>query len=154
VSIVNRSGVRAPLSLIRAGVQAALENHGSRAGSVSVLLTDDVEVRELNRSFRSIDSATDVLTFPLDEVPGQRQLGDIAISMDTAKMQANKRGISLENEVATLAIHGALHLVGFDDEEEEDREAMILAMNGVSRQLGMPEDPNWTSLTYQDEVNV
>jgi rRNA maturation RNase YbeY len=152
VSFVNRSGVRAPLGVLRSAVKFALEGSGLR-GSVSVLLTDDAEIRELNRRFREIDAATDVLTFPFED-PGSGLIGDIAISMDTAQRQAEARGVALDDELAALAAHGALHLAGLDDETEADQATMVAAMNGVLRRLGIPENPNWTSLTYELEVNV
>jgi probable rRNA maturation factor len=92
---------------------------------ISLVLTDDETIRKLNHEYRSKDSATDVLSFPLDEDPEDSggMLGDVVISMDTARAQAFEAAIRIEREVAFLFIHGLLHLLGFDHElgpEEED----------------------------------
>ncbi len=97
---------------------------------VSVLLTDDETVHRLNRSYRGHDKPTDVLSFSLREQgAGEPQyvklgleteaLGDIVISVDTAEQQARAVGVSLEHEVTHLALHGALHLLGYTDDTEE-----------------------------------
>ncbi len=92
---------------------------------ISLLITDDETVRELNRNFRGKDKATDVLSFPMGE---DDMLGDIVISADTAKRQAAEAGIPLERETAFLYIHGMLHLLGYDHETgpEEEREMFAL----------------------------
>lgn len=83
---------------------------------VNIILTDDEYVRRLNRDYRKIDSPTDVLSFSMDE---DKVWGDVYISLDTAKRQAEERGWDLETEVRFLAIHGILHLIGYNDEDEE-----------------------------------
>jgi len=88
---------------------------------VSILLTDDEEVRELNRSFRGKDYPTDVLSFSIDEeVGGKRILGDVVISVDTAKRQAGERGETLTQTINRLLIHGILHLLGYDHEKSPE----------------------------------
>lgn len=83
---------------------------------INIILTDDEYVRRLNRDYRKIDSPTDVLSFSMDE---DKVWGDVYISLDTAKRQAEERGWDLETEVRFLAIHGILHLIGYNDEDEE-----------------------------------
>ncbi len=83
----------------------------ARGGEVSIVLTDNEYIRELNRKYRSVDRATDVLAFPMDE----EILGDIVISVEKAKQQAPIYRESIENEVARLVIHGVLHLLGYVD---------------------------------------
>lgn len=114
---------------------------------VSVVFADDEYIQELNRQYRGIDKATDVLSFALDEGeepevvdgPEETLLGDIVISIETACRQAAEYGHSLERELAFLAVHGMLHLVGYDHEEDEDRAEMrrqeehILSLLGISR---------------------
>lgn len=78
---------------------------------ISVLITDDETVRELNRDYRNKDEPTDVLSFPMFE---DNILGDIIISFDTAKAMAERYDISLDSEIAFLFIHGTLHLLGYD----------------------------------------
>lgn len=114
---------------------------------VGVVFADDAYIRELNRDYRGIDAATDVLSFALDEGeepavqggPEETLLGDIVISLETAARQAEEFGHSLEREVAYLTVHGMLHLVGYDHEQEEDKAAMrrqeehVLAAVGIGR---------------------
>ena len=101
-------------------IKAAMKQQ-KKNGSVSVLITDDEEMLGLNRQFRSIDSTTDVLSFPAEE---EALFGDIAISLDRAKAQAEEYGHSLEREMAFLAAHAMLHLFGFDHEVQEEEQKM------------------------------
>lgn len=121
--------------------------HAASPRSVGVLVTDDAAMRDLNRDFRSVDAPTDVLTFPALPNPAGH-LGDLAISLDTARRQAKARGASATHELQFLAIHGTLHLLGFDDEEPDDRAAMVTEMNRVASSLGIPEDREWWSRGY------
>jgi probable rRNA maturation factor len=88
---------------------------------VSVLLCDDPYIQGLNLQYRDQDKPTDVLSFAQDDA---RYLGDIVISVETAVGQAQKAGWSVESELALLAVHGMLHLLGFDDEYEEGAKEM------------------------------
>jgi probable rRNA maturation factor len=110
-------------------------------GEVSVLFTNDAEMRMLNRRWRNIDKATDVLSFPTDgpEIPnGPRPLGDIAIGYETAFHDSETMKRPLEAHVSHLLIHGFLHLLGYDHINPEDAavmeplEAKILAGLGWS----------------------
>lgn len=101
---------------------------------VSVTFTDNEGIRELNKKFREMDKPTDVLSFPLFDFEGECEeppideiisnLGDIVISLEKAKEQADEFGHSFKREVAFLTVHSMLHLLGYDHErsEEEDRE--------------------------------
>lgn len=116
---------------------------------VSVVLCDDDYIRQLNLAYRGKDSPTDVLSFALNEGeenpitngPQENLLGDIIISLDRAVSQAEEYGHSLEREIAFLTLHGMLHLLGYDHEEEEDRREMraeeehILRLLGISRKM-------------------
>jgi len=82
---------------------------------VSVLLASDEFVHDLNLRYRGVDSATDVLSFPQED---PIVLGDIVISVETAQAQAQRASWPVDSELALLAVHGLLHLAGFDDEEE------------------------------------
>ncbi len=139
--------------LVRSITQTLL--HHQAIGKVDLLLTDDLEMRSLNQRFRGIDDSTDVLTFPayLGDLPESAEdpLGDIAISVPYAQRQAEVRGVSLTNELAMLAIHGALHLVGFDDIEDADRRMMQVEMNAMAIALGLQPDPEWSSLLHESE---
>lgn len=132
---------------------AALTDRGLPPSVVTVRLTDDDEVRELNRTFRGIDEPTDVLTFPAPQgSPGlDGILGDIAISVPYAERQAGLRGVSADQEIGLLALHGALHLLGLDDDSDEDRAAMQAEMARLCPAAGLPIDPEWTSLAHPVE---
>ncbi|HLG51364.1 MAG TPA: rRNA maturation RNase YbeY [Chloroflexota bacterium] len=103
--------------------------------AVTVLVTGDEEIRDLNRQFRQKDAPTDVLSFPQlgGAVPfptpsgAPRHLGDIVISYDRVRAQAQEYGHSERRELAYLAVHGMLHLLGFDHEVEAERQRMRAA---------------------------
>jgi probable rRNA maturation factor len=94
---------------------------------LSVLLTDDATIHELNRAHRDKDRPTDVLSFPLDEAPdasGVRLLGDVVISLDTAARQARGRKRELVAEVRFLLAHGIPHLIGHDHGSPREKRVM------------------------------
>lgn len=100
---------------------------------VSLAFVDDGEIRRLNQSYRGCDQKTDVLSFSLRETsPGEpvvvdgddSLLGDLVISLETARQQAGKYGHSLERELCYLAVHGMLHLLGYDHETAADKRRM------------------------------
>lgn len=107
------------------------QNAVGLAGEVDVLLTSDEEIRRLNRTFRKKNKATDVLSFPAPEELFEEHAGDLAISLDTAALQAESFGHSLNDEVKILLLHGLLHLAGMDHEvdsgEMAAREAELRA---------------------------
>ena len=84
---------------------------------VELILTTDEEIRQLNKLHRNIDKPTDVLSFPLENLPGM-PLGSVVISTDTAKKGAEEFGHSVEDEIKLLFIHGMLHLLGYDHETD------------------------------------
>ncbi len=89
---------------------------------INIVLTDDEYIRSLNKNYRGMDSSTDVLSFSMDE---NILWGDIYISLDTALKQAEEHGWDLEREIKFLAIHGLLHLLGYNDEDEEGYNTMM-----------------------------
>lgn len=132
--------------VVRHGLAQALADDA--AGQVSLLLSDDTTVRELNRRYRGLDATTDVLSFsaehgghwegdviqqaqdehmdvtfpiPDDEPP---PVGDIVISVPQATRQAEEQGVELRHELALLVVHGALHLLGHDHYDDEERDKM------------------------------
>lgn len=149
VRLANESGSRVPVAPLRRAVAAALRLHGCEDAEVSILLATDEAVRELNRAYRGIDSATDVLSFPAAAMPGA-PLGDIAIAIPFARSQAKARGVALGLELAYLAIHGVLHLLGWDDASDEERDAMLVEMNRIAVEAGLPTDDAWGSLFTSD----
>ena len=119
--------------LVRSAVEATLdyEQYGNPC-EVSVTFVDNEGIHGLNKKFRGVDSPTDVLSFPLFDFDGEseeppvdelmRMLGDIVISLEKAKAQAEEFGHSFEREVAFLTVHSMLHLLGYDHETGEDDE--------------------------------
>jgi probable rRNA maturation factor len=95
----------------------ALAAIGKRESAATIAFVSDKKIRELNRQFRGVDKATDVLSFPADG-PDDSELGDIAISVDTAAAQAKENGLKFEGEIAQLILHGLLHLSGYDHETD------------------------------------
>lgn len=108
-------------------------------GSVDVLLTGDEEMRHLNRDWRGKDKATDVLSFPADEPCSNSSLpfvGDIAIGYGVARRDADAKGLGMDAHVSHLFVHGYLHLLGHDHEEDEDAERMEALERDILRDLG------------------
>jgi len=91
--------------------EAALEGLGCKDVELSILLTDDEGIRELNRDYRGRDKPTDVLSFPMED---DYMLGDVVISMERAREQAVEFKVSEDEELARLLVHGILHLMGHD----------------------------------------
>jgi probable rRNA maturation factor len=98
----------------------------AESSEVSLLLTDDAGITELNRKYKQRDHPTDVLSFYQSELPEERGdvLGDVVISVEMAKSQAEERGKSLDDEMDLLLVHGILHLLGFTDYTDEDARLM------------------------------
>lgn len=109
-------------SFIREVVTTALRLEGHpRPPDVSVALVDDAYIRVLNREYRGVDQPTDVLAFPNEPDDGVRSepaLGDIVISLERARDQARQFKHPIRREVALLAVHGLLHLMGYEDETD------------------------------------
>ncbi|AHE96546.1 hypothetical protein THERU_07520 [Thermocrinis ruber] len=102
----------------------ALEVLGLSKVELSIALVSDAQIKRLNKLYRNKDKPTDVLSFPIGEkVEDWLILGDIVISVDTAKRQAQELGHSLEEEIKRLLVHGLVHLLGYDHElgGEEER---------------------------------
>lgn len=94
--------------------------------NVSIVIMDDAAIQEFNKTYRNIDRATDVLSFVDGDVfDGVVSLGDILISSETCKRQAEKYGHSLKREFLFLVTHGYLHLLGYDHISEEDEKQMF-----------------------------
>ena len=125
---------RISIPLIKNCVRASLQMEGVNVPcEVSVLITNDAEIRKINREYRNIDAPTDVLSFPMYElVPGKFKapeaadslesgvllLGDIVISADRIREQARSYGHPIERETAYLTVHSVLHLLGYDHVDE------------------------------------
>jgi probable rRNA maturation factor len=97
--------------------EKALDAIGKTGSSGTIAFVSDNAIRKLNQQFRSVDKATDVLSFPADG-PDKLELGDIAISVETAASQAEENGLAFDEEIAQLILHGLLHLSGYDHETD------------------------------------
>jgi len=128
-------------AVIRRALLAAAAAEGVSPGmSVSVLVTDDAEIRELNRRYAGEDHATDVLSFGAGDTPGQPGqggvLGDIVLSLEHLTRQAEAAGHSLERETAVLTVHGLLHLLGYDHAEPAEELRMFARTDSIVAGLG------------------
>lgn len=122
---------------------------GSAAGDIVVLLTDDAAVQRLNAQFRDKDRPTNVLSFPGGDMlmPGAPvHLGDIVLAFGVCRDEAQAQGKTLANHLTHLVIHGVLHVLGHDHEDETEAEAMearervLLASLGVADPYILPDD--------------
>ena len=142
--------------LLQKVITTALETQGMTLGcEINVLLTDNAGIQRVNRSMRNIDQPTDVLSFPMFDIPagslpsalcsdpdsGLIPLGDMCISLERARAQAEEYGHSLERELSYLAVHSVLHLLGYDHMDEgpqkalmRQREEIILDKLGLTRE--------------------
>lgn len=148
------------MEVVHNAVLETLKAHDAEACEVSVLLTDDADIKHLNRDYRGIDAPTDVLAFAMrdgeDSDVNPNLLGDLVISLETASRQVvagnqfsathssfetEKREItydSLETEVALLAVHGVLHLLGYDHQTEEEATVMFKKQKTI---FGLLQEP-------------
>jgi probable rRNA maturation factor len=129
--------------LLRRVIAEALRHEGIEGEiALSVVITDDGAVRELNREFRDVDAPTDVLAFGTGEesdfvtAPGEpAYLGDVIISYPRAVIQAEEYGHSINRELALLTVHGVLHLLGYDHVDEVERTEMWARQNEILESL-------------------
>ena len=140
--------------VIRKAINAALKYEAVEfEAELSVTLTDNEGIHELNRDFRGIDRPTDVLSFPLFDYEGETDeppvdeligmLGDIVISLEQAAVQAEKFGHSFDREVAFLTVHSMLHLLGYDHETgEEDEQDMRARQRAIMDRMGLAVESN------------
>lgn len=104
---------------LRPWLDGLLDELAPEASSFTARFTSSREVREINRSFRDKDYATDVLSFPGDETPEGWHLGDVVIALPVARRQAAAAGHSLDRELRGLVLHGVLHCLGHDHETDD-----------------------------------
>lgn len=113
-----------------------------RAAEVALLLTDDAAVKNLNATWRGKDQPTNVLSFPND-APGTdgagRHLGDIALAFETVAGEAREKNIPIRHHAAHLAVHGMLHVLGFDHEDDASAERMETLETAILASIGLPD---------------
>ncbi len=144
------------LELLDKTVKACLASENIKVGcEANILLTDDSSIRSINKQFRQIDKATDVLSFPMADMKDGKLLsetgdydpdeellllGDIVISMETAVRQAEQYGHSFERELAFLTAHGIFHLLGYDHMEKDEETVMTSKQEAVLGKLGLKRE--------------
>jgi probable rRNA maturation factor len=130
----------------RAVTRAAAATLSTTPAELAIVLTDDLTIRELNRDWRGIDAATNVLSFPARNAGGEH-LGDIVLAFETIAREARRERKPFTHHVAHLAVHGFLHLVGYDHERDKNALAMERAERDILRQLAIPNP-------YRPKANV
>jgi len=139
-------GLETAVPILETVVQTTLTHEQIESAALSILLTDDTEIQVMNRDYRGEDRPTDVLSFEAGDEMGE-YLGDIAISVETAVVQAQTVGHQLIEELQLLAIHGTLHLLGYDHLSPEGKDEMWEKQTAVLTQLNLnhvtpTEDPH------------
>lgn len=114
-------------------------NNVDEKNKFSVIFVDNNEIKELNNKYRNIDEATDVLSFISDE---EDYLGDIFVSLDKAKLQAEEYDHTLKREISFLAVHGYLHLKGYNHETKEEEKKMNDLTNEILNKANIRRDKN------------
>jgi probable rRNA maturation factor len=128
------------------GLAAAIVDADTADAELAVMLTDDAGIRTLNKNWRGVDKPTNVLSFPALQPVGARgpddpppMLGDIAIAYQTMRREADEEAKPFDHHLSHLAVHGFLHLVGYDHENNDDAEAMEALEREILAQLGIPD---------------
>jgi probable rRNA maturation factor len=141
-----RASVRADPSFVHdttglaAAARAALAHESSAPGDVSIILTDEGRIREMNRSYAGTDIPTDVLSFAdgeADPDSGRVYFGDVVICVPVAEAQARRAEHPLVDELSLLTVHGVLHLLGHDHAQRVERQRMWAAQAEILSQLGL-----------------
>jgi probable rRNA maturation factor len=132
--------------LLERAAQAALQAASAPDDiEMTVLLTGDRQIQELNRQFLDVDSPTDVLSFPADYFDPDTEtkyLGDVIISLPRAQVQAVAGDHALEQELQLLVVHGVLHLLGYDHAEPKDKAEMWALQEKILKSIGNPLSPS------------
>ncbi|MGZ9221293.1 MAG: rRNA maturation RNase YbeY [Anaerolineales bacterium] len=127
--------------LLKRAVSAALAHQSNSLDSeLTIVLTEDARLHELNRDYLGVDAPTDVLSFPASETDpetGARYIGDILISIPQARAQADAAGHPLESEVQLLVVHGVLHLLGHDHAGIKEKAHMWKAQAEILERIGL-----------------
>jgi probable rRNA maturation factor len=127
-------------TLLRAAELTLYHQQVSTRASLTILLSGDEQLQQMNHQFLGIDAPTDVLSFPAGETDpetGEPYLGDVIISCQRAQAQATAGGHTLVDELQLLIIHGMLHLLGHDHAEAEAKACMWAAQSAILAQLGV-----------------
>jgi len=131
---------RIPPAVLERAALETLRQQSISDSDLTLVLSNDDAIRVLNQSFLGNDTPTDVLSFPsaeTDPETGRRYLGDVIISLPRASEQADRAGHPAEAEVQLLAIHGVLHLLGYDHAEAEEKTRMWAAQTQILESIGL-----------------
>ena len=127
-------------TIVGAALAAAVEAVSTPRAELAIVLTDDSAVRELNRTWRGIDAATNVLSFPAPRTPaGAPHLGDIVLAWETVAAEAKAQRKPFAHHLAHLAVHGFLHLLGYDHESNKDALVMEQIERNILQRLAIPD---------------
>jgi probable rRNA maturation factor len=126
---------------IRSAVEAAIADVGPENAEIGIVLADDARVRSLNRTWLGDDKPTNVLSFPAPDRPaaGVRFLGDVIFALETSQREAVAEDKPLDHHLSHLAVHGVLHLLGFNHERDDEAEVMEQRERKILAQLGIPD---------------
>lgn len=140
IEILNDAGYDVDEARLQEVAALVLARHeGNTESDVTIAITDDESITELNRQYRDVDGPTDVLSFPMDAMPGDvPYLGDLVIAYPYASAQAAREGHTLDDSLTLLVVHGMLHLLGYDHDTPERRADMWTAQEAALIALGIP----------------
>ncbi|WP_153123393.1 rRNA maturation RNase YbeY [Peribacillus tepidiphilus] len=135
------------IMLVESLLQFAAKKEGIEEAELSVTFVDNNRIREINKEYRKKDAPTDVISFALEEMGEEevgivgadmpRVLGDIIISIERAREQAEEYGHSFDRELGFLALHGLLHLLGYDHMTEEEEKIMFSKQKDILNEYGL-----------------
>ena len=128
---------RGAAAAVRKAINAAADEISSPSGEVAVVLTNDAAIRKLNRQWRKIDKPTNVLSFPSSQGAAMHgtALGDIVIAYETLKRESRDERKEFTHHLSHLAVHGFLHLMGYDHQNDSDAEAMEELERAILKRL-------------------
>jgi probable rRNA maturation factor len=128
VLVLDEAAYLEDLTFLSEAARIALVQQRAPAGDLTIALVSEARMKELNQEYAGEDHATDVLSFPhheIDSESGRLYIGDVAICVSVAREQVQQAGHSLKSELLLLAVHGILHLLGYDHKSEEDSITMF-----------------------------
>jgi probable rRNA maturation factor len=152
IDAVNRQSKTVDLRPLEEAALRILKDFGIRTGALSIAVVDDPTMHDLNRKHLNHDYPTDVLSF-LFEHSGSRLEGEVIASLDYAVREAAKWGWAERDELLLYVVHGLLHLVGFDDQSEPDRQAMRRKELEYFSALGRPTPPGRDGDDFRSDTN-
>src|SRR5258708_8022511 len=144
-----------PVQGVMAAIRYVLSRHEAATGSeLTVVVTSDEQVRQMNAQYRGVDAVTDILSFPADPLPAEIEgeapyLGDLIIAYPYTAPQAQAAGHTLDDELLLLVIHCTLHLLGFDHDDEAHQDAMWQEQSDALAAAGVAIDV--PRFTFEDD---